>query len=104
MPVDTYICPSCGSEVKVGAACPGCVPKRRKRRKKVRAAPKRKEWEQDSIYDGLDIPDDDFDYEDFVQREFGQKPHQKIGIKWYWWATALALLLGFALLVLSALW
>ena len=102
MPVDSYICPTCGSEVKVGSVCPGCVPKRKKRtKKKVGAGPKkRKPWEQDSIYDGLGIPDDEFDYEKYIAREFGKKAHRKIGIKWYWWVTAVGLvaLLGWAVL------
>ena len=104
MTVDSYMCPSCGSEVKVGAVCPGCVPEKKRRRKKVKAAPKQREWEQDSLYDGLDIPDDEFDYEDFLQREFGQKTHEKVGIKWYWWATGVALLVLFAWAILAGLW
>ena len=94
MTVDSYSCPTCGSEVKVGGICPGCVPRRKKRKKKVGAGPKKqKSWEQDSIYDGLGIPDDEIEYEEFIAREFSKKPHRQIRIKWYWWATA-ALLLG----------
>ena len=101
--VDSYICPTCGSEVTVGAACPGCVPARTRKRskKRVEAGPKkRKPWERDSIYDGIGIPDDEFDYEEFIQREFGKKPHHRLGIKWYWWATGAALL---ALLIAASL-
>lgn len=92
MTLDSYTCPTCGSEVKVGGICPGCVPKRKKRKRKVEAGPKkRKHWEQESAYDGLGIPDDEFDYEEFVAREFSNKPHRQIGIKWYWWVTAVGL-------------
>ena len=52
----------------------------------------RRSWEQDSDYDGLDLPDEDFDYDDFVAREFGKAPHRKVPIKWYWWVTAILLL------------
>ena len=44
------------------------------------------------MYDALDLPDEDFDYDEFVAKEFGHKPHRKIGIKWYWWVTAIVLL------------
>ncbi|MCW1921055.1 hypothetical protein OKA05_00720 [Luteolibacter arcticus] len=96
---DTYLCPGCDREVRVGSrGCPHCnadAPGKRLLRKKQRpkAAAKRarvrKSWEQDPSYDGLDLPDEDFDYDDFVAREFGHKPHRKIGIKWYWWVTAI---------------
>jgi len=49
------------------------------------------------MYDGLDLPDDDFDYDEFVAREFGHLPHKKTGVKWYWW------LLGVVILMLMAL-
>ncbi len=52
----------------------------------------RKSWEQAVEYDGLDLPDDDFDYREIMDREFGGKPHRRIGIRWYWWVTALVLL------------
>ena len=56
----------------------------------------RRPQEHDEIYDGLDLPDDDFDYDEFVAREFGHVPHKKIGVKWYWW------LLGVVVLVVWA--
>jgi len=56
------------------------------------------------VHDGLDIPDDEFDYEEFLEKEFGPKPHKQIGIKWYWWATGLILVLLFGWAILSGLW
>lgn len=44
--------------------------------------------------DGLGLPEEDFDYDAFVAREFGIKPHKRIGIAWYWWVTAALLLAG----------
>ena len=89
------MCPSCGSEVRVGGPCPGCgpAPQEKTRHKKRRpvAAARKKSWEQDAGYDGLSLPDDDFDYDEFVEREFGKKPHWQLGIRWYWWVTALGL-------------
>ncbi|WP_193211478.1 hypothetical protein [Luteolibacter marinus] len=49
-------------------------------------------WEQDSKLDALGLPDEDFDYDEFIAREFGGKPHRRTGVKWYWWATAVILL------------
>lgn len=83
-----YICPFCETEVAVGKPCPGCAKKSKKPR------PKKKSWEQDSSAGGLNLPDDDFDYDDFIAREFGKAPHKKTGLKWYWWALAIALLIG----------
>ncbi len=82
---DSYICPECGTEVRVGAdACPGCYPA--------------KPWEHDGDLDGLDLdePDADlFDYERFVAEELdsGTRPR---GIQIVW--AVVALLLIFALL------
>lgn len=56
-----YLCPQCGSEVRVGSRrCFTCQPQR--------------SWEQDDSCDGLDLPDSDadWDYQDFVRREFGE--------------------------------
>ncbi|MDP6208962.1 MAG: hypothetical protein QGG01_11670, partial [Roseibacillus sp.] len=73
MAPDRYMCPTCGVEVKVGTGCPGCGrdTRTRKRNKSARTPPRRRSWEQDDTHDGLDLPDEDFDYEDFVAREFG---------------------------------
>ena len=104
MSADTYLCPGCDKEVPVGSrGCPYCNPPA-KRRKRSRATAHRakRSWKQDSTHDGLDLPSEDFDYEAFVAREFGHKPHRRIGIKWYWWVTgviviALMVLAGFSL-------
>lgn len=91
---DRWICPECGAEVKVGArGCPACLA--RERRKGGLRAARGRPWEQDPSADGLDLPDRDFDYDDFVAREFGGKPHRRIGIKWWWWLTAAGLLVCF---------
>jgi hypothetical protein len=83
----TYRCPFCDREVRVGKPCPGCAKKRKPPEK-----PARKSWEQESSADGLDLPDEDFDYDDFVAREFGRAPHRKTGVKWYWWLLGVAAL------------
>lgn len=97
--VDCYLCPECGADVIVGSGgCEGCGPRKvgqKMRRKKEKAARKQRSWEQDEMYDGLDLPGGDSDYEDFVEREFGGKPHRQIGIAWYWWLTAVMLIILF---------
>lgn len=101
---DTWICPDCGAEVRVGArGCPGCGPARRKRPRRSRARRKRRAWEQDPSHDGLDLPDDGFDYDDFIAREFGGR-RGKGGIAWYWWLTALLLVAGFVAMMLFGMW
>ena len=51
-------------------------------------------WSDDAQADGLDLPDDSFDYDQFIQREFGGTPPPKVGFdrKTLWWATAVVLL------------
>ncbi len=83
-----YTCPFCDSEVEVGKPCPGCAKKDRKTK------PTKKSWEQGRSADGLDLPDEDFDYEDFVAREFGKAPHRQTGVKWYWWLLGVLVLIG----------
>lgn len=83
----SYLCPFCDRVVRVGEACPGCAKKQKPVGRKTR-----KSWQQDRQYDGLDVPDDEFDYNDFIAREFGKLPHEKTGVKWYWWWLGLALL------------
>lgn len=71
----------------MGKPCPGCAKKRKPLKKSAK-----KSWEQDAAADGLGLPDDDFDYDDFVSREFGHTPHRKLGVKWYWWLLGVAAL------------
>lgn len=101
--VDQWICPECGAEVAVGACgCPRC--REAERRRRDHPAPVRRHWHQDEIYDGLDLPDDEFDYRGFTAREFGRRPHRRRGIAWYWWLTALLLAAAFAAATLGGLW
>lgn len=84
----SYLCPFCEREVRVGEPCSGCV------KKSAQKVSSKKSRELAHSADGLDLPDEDFDYEDFCQREFGKKPHQRTGLKWYWWLLAVVLLAG----------
>ncbi len=80
------ICPHCGAEVPPNAkACPAC------------GSDEQTGWSEKARYDSLDLPEENFDYDDFVKREFkGEKPVPR-GIHWFWWLVAL-LLIGLVLL------
>jgi len=79
------LCPNCGAEVPPRAkACPEC------------GADEKTGWSKQSRYDSLGLPDESFDYNEFVQREFGTKPKHRIhGIKGVWQIVAALLVLGF---------
>lgn len=89
-------CPACGEWVPKGrAACDDC------------GACEKSGWRDPDdarSRDGLDLPDeDDFDYEDFVAREFGQGSRRSASISgnrhslWFWAGLILFIifLLGF---------
>lgn len=79
-PASPEICPICNEDVPRGSlACPEC------------GADHNSGWRTDAA-DGLDLPDDDFDYDEFLEREFstGAKP---AGIKAVWWITGIVLVL-----------
>jgi len=78
MPPET--CPNCGADVPPGAkACPEC------------GSDHETGWSEDARTSGLDLPDETFDHDDFVKREFegGLKPR---GIHPIWWTAAIILI------------
>jgi hypothetical protein len=86
------VCPVCGEDVPRGSlACPAC------------GADHNSGWREDAeSYDGLDLPDGKFDYDDFVQREFGSSV-KPAGIKTIWWITAIiVLIISIALYLFTA--
>jgi hypothetical protein len=72
-------CPNCGADVPTGArACPQC------------GADEHTGWSEEARASGLDLPDDSFDYDRFVDREFGAKKKPiPFGIHWFWWLVAI---------------
>ena len=53
-------CPACGEFVPKGSyACREC------------GADDKSGWKEDDSYDGLDLPDEEFNYDEFVENEFG---------------------------------
>lgn len=77
------ICPVCGESVPPRAlACPEC------------GADHNSGWKEDYL-DGVDLPDEEFDYDDFVAKEFGPGS-KKSRLHPIWWISALLLLLALA--------
>jgi hypothetical protein len=82
MPPET--CPNCGADVpRAAKACPEC------------GSDEKTGWSEEAPADGLDLPDDKFDYGDFVQREFGGKKPIPRGLHWFWWLIALLVAAAF---------
>ena len=82
MPPET--CPNCGAEVPPKArACPEC------------GADEKTGWSEEAYASGLNLPDENFDYNDFVKREFDGKSPVPRGIHWFWWIVAILVALAF---------
>ena len=77
------VCPVCGEDVpSVALACPEC------------GADHISGWREDSeAYDAVDLPDDDFNYEEFVKQEFGSS--RRPAINRVWWITAIFVIAAF---------
>jgi hypothetical protein len=85
------ICPHCGAEVPPRArACPEC------------GSCEETGWSDQATADRLDLPDETFDYNDFVRREFGPEERAGQGIRWGWWVMAVILVFCFLLGILLA--
>ena len=80
-------CPYCGAEVPRHAkACPEC------------GSDEQTGWSEEAHVDGMDLPEEKFDYEDFVEREFGSKSPVPHGIHWFWWVIGVLVLGAFLFL------
>ena len=91
MPPAPEVWPVCGADVpRNPLACKNC------------GADHRSGWRDDAhIYDGTDVPEDAFDYDEFIRQEFGASTNRRSafhlphGIHPLWWLTALVLLVAF---------
>lgn len=43
------------------------------------------------------MPDEDFNYDDFVKKEFGDHSPVPRGIRWWWWLLAIVVVILFLL-------
>jgi len=85
------ICPNCGALVpREARACPEC------------GSDEETGWSDRATAQRLDLPEDGFDYGEFVQEEFGtghdERRIRPRGISWLWWIVAVVLV------ALSAAW
>lgn len=85
-------CPYCGTEIPEKArACPGC------------GSCEKTGWSENADAQRLDLPDEEFDYEDFVNREFNTPARRPPGIRKLWWAVGIFLLLAAAISFIASL-
>jgi len=81
------ICPNCGAEVPPDAeACPEC------------GSDEQTGWSRKARYDNLNLPGENFDYGDFVKREFEPESAKPRGLHWFWWLMAVLVLAVFVFL------
>ena len=84
------ICPNCGADVPPNSrACPEC------------GADEETGWSDEAKYEALDLPDENFNYDEFVEREFGSKKPKPHGIPWFWWVIAIVLVAAFVLFAIK---
>jgi hypothetical protein len=82
-------CPNCGAIVPRNAkACPQC------------GSDEKTGWSDSAYADNLGIPDENFNYENFVKEEFGSRSPKPRGIHCVWWLTSLILILLFLIFLL----
>jgi hypothetical protein len=86
------VCPVCDEDVPRSAlACPSC------------GADHNSGWGQYAeTYEALDLPDEDFNYDEFVRKEFGPS-FKPAGMKMIWWITAILVLVASVALYLLAI-
>lgn len=81
------ICPACGAAVPPDArACPAC------------GADETTGWSDRATAQRLGLPEDEFDYDEYVGEEFGETqehPLRTRGVNWGWWLVALLVVLVF---------
>jgi uncharacterized membrane protein YvbJ len=79
-------CPNCGADVPRNArACPEC------------GSDESTGWSEEAGTQSLGLPDEEFNYEEYVEREFGRP--QRSPQKRLWAVVAVVLLIGFVLLL-----
>jgi hypothetical protein len=75
-------CPHCGAELPPRArACPEC------------GSDETTGWSDRAHTERLGIPDEEFNYDEFVREEFGQPRRPPRPMRSFWWVAAVILLL-----------
>ncbi|MBI3879075.1 MAG: zinc-ribbon domain-containing protein [Verrucomicrobia bacterium] len=90
MPKAPENCPHCGADIPLHAeVCPQC------------GSDAQTGWSEEAKAQELGLPDEKFDYADFVEGEFGGGERTRPrGVAWYWWVLAAVLVAGFVTLLL----
>jgi hypothetical protein len=84
MPLE--ICPNCGGELSPKVrVCPHC------------GSDEKTGWSDEAHIGGLNLPDQEFNYDEFVESEFGGAKGKPRGLHWFWWLVALLLLVAVVL-------
>lgn len=77
-------CPNCGADLPRNArVCPEC------------GSDEETGWSDEAAVSGLGLPDESFNYDEFVKREFEGKPPVRHKFRSLWTATAIVLILLF---------
>jgi hypothetical protein len=88
----TFTCPVCGADVPHRAkSCPEC------------GACEKSGWSADRHLDGLNLPDESFNYEQFTALEFGRGP-KKTGKQRLWLIVAIVVVIALVWLTRRGLW
>ncbi len=84
------VCPVCGATGPRSArACPEC------------GADENSGWNEDSaVYDGLDLPDESFDYDEALKDQGLRRRHNPKGVSVVWWLVGIGVLVVVIYLVL----
>jgi len=77
------VCPHCGADVPSGTkACPEC------------GSDEQTGWSAQAHSDNLNLPDENFDYDDFVESEIVGERSIPRGVHWFWWMVAMLIAAG----------
>lgn len=83
------VCPNCGALVpRQSKACPEC------------GSDDKTGWSESAHASQFGLPEEHFDYGEFLKEEFDSGRAKPRGLHWLWWLTALLLILTFLLLFL----
>lgn len=83
-------CPNCGAEVPPDAkSCPEC------------GSCEQTGWSDEASQADLGLPEDEFDYDEFVKKEFGPANPRPRGISWFWWVIGLLALAAILAMILK---
>jgi hypothetical protein len=82
------VCPNCGAEVPPRAkACPEC------------GSDEKTGWSDEASSSDLDLPDEEFSYDEFVKREFGAEAARPCHVPVWLWVIGILVLTAVVLIL-----